>query len=150
MPTNPKPKTTQEMVEYLATKSQFDILAPDERWTPDLANARSELFETGDERTDQPPLVKKLREKVYIWRQNDYAGVSATTRSLLTHWFSCEHIRYKPNGDTYSFQWYFGQREAVETAIYILEVAGIREATDLKSFRIQNCEIANYLINGSD
>ena len=101
MPTHPKPKTTQEMVEYLATKSQFDILAPDERWTPDLANARSELFETGDERTDQPPLVKKLREKVYTWRQNNYAGVSATTKSLLTHWFSCEHIRYKPNGETY-------------------------------------------------
>jgi type III restriction enzyme len=69
-------------------------------------------------------LVNKLREEVDTWRDNDYPGVTDTTRELLYFWFFNDH---KVNGEL--FNYWFCQREAVETLIYLFEV---KKYDDLK------------------
>jgi len=69
-------------------------------------------------------LVNKLREEVDIWRDSDYPGVTDTTRELLYFWFSNDH---KVKGEPFKF--WFCQREAIETLIYLYEV---KKYSDLK------------------
>lgn len=122
------------MTEYLANKTPFSILTPEDRWTPDLARGQQSIIETGDELIHLPPLVKTIRKKVFEWRNSNYEGASQTSKALLNHWFSAPHIRYKPDGETFQFQWYYGQREAVETLIYLYDVARIQKQLDLMRF----------------
>jgi type III restriction enzyme len=64
-------------------------------------------------------LVNNLREKVDEWRDEDYSGVTNTTRELLYYWFFNDH-----RIENQSFNYWFCQREAVETLIYLFEVKG--------------------------
>ncbi len=68
-------------------------------------------------------LVNRLREAVGRWRADGYPGASPVTERLFTYWFEEDHL---VNGRT--FRYYFGQREAGETLIYLLEVRKIRDA----------------------
>jgi type III restriction enzyme len=62
-------------------------------------------------------LVNLVREQVQAWRQSDYSGVtSRVTRELLDFWFN------NPERPSYK-KLFFAQREAVETAIWLNEVA---------------------------
>jgi type III restriction enzyme len=81
------------------------------------------------DRTTSPiPLVEKLRQEVGAWRTDGrYDGARRTTKRLLEHWFLDEH--QTPDGDPFSY--YFCQREAIETLVYLHEVVGIRSASDL-------------------
>lgn len=72
-------------------------------------------------------LVPKLRAEVENWRNDDYDGVSDTSRRLLEFWFDTDH-RLK---DGREFRYYFGQREAIETLIYVHEIKGVRDSADL-------------------
>ncbi len=65
------------------------------------------------------PLVAGIREHVDAWRRDGYPGTSGTSRRLLEHWFLDEH--QTPDGAP--FRYYFAQREAAETVIYLYEVA---------------------------
>lgn len=58
-------------------------------------------------------LVNRIREKVGVWRKGGYTGVTPTTAQLLEYWANPERER----------KLFFCQLEAVETAIYIAEVA---------------------------
>jgi type III restriction enzyme len=71
-------------------------------------------------------LVPKIREEVDAWRAH-YAGVSDTTRRLLEYWFDTDH-RLKDGAE---FHYYFGQREAIETVVYLHEVKKFRDTADL-------------------
>jgi len=71
-------------------------------------------------------LVNKLREAVFSWREQNYPGVSNTTRRLLNFWFKEDHI---VENDLFSF--WFCQREAIETLIYVYEVMKLRKFIDL-------------------
>lgn len=62
-------------------------------------------------------LVNKLREEVDKWRDEDYPGVTDTTRELLYFWFYNDH---RLNNEL--FRYWFCQREAVETLIYLFEI----------------------------
>lgn len=62
-------------------------------------------------------LVNKLREEVDKWRDQDYPGVTDTTRELLYFWFYNDH---RLNNEL--FRYWFCQREAVETLIYLFEI----------------------------
>ena len=62
-------------------------------------------------------LVNKLRLEVDVWRDKNYPGISDTTRQLLNFWFENDHT---VNGN--SFHFWFCQREAIETLIYLFEV----------------------------
>ena len=73
-------------------------------------------------RVSTAPCVPGVREKVKAWRDGGYKGVTNTTRLLLNHWFCNDHRL--PNGC--KFRYHNFQREAVETLIYLYEVANIR------------------------
>lgn len=67
-------------------------------------------------------LVQNLRSEVRQWREAYYIGASDTTRELLAHWFERPHRMRTPSGDEFEFRYYFCQREAIETLIYLKEV----------------------------
>ena len=68
------------------------------------------------------PCVTGVRQKVSEWRESGYKGVSETTRLLLNWWFRTDHRL--PDGR--KFKYHYFQREAVETLIYLYEVAAVR------------------------
>jgi type III restriction enzyme len=78
-------------------------------------------------RTRTAPCVPAIREAVKEWRDTGYKGITATTRLLLNYWFHTDHRL--PNGKP--FKYHDSQREAMETMVYIYEVAGIRRHKDL-------------------
>ncbi len=100
-------------------KSPFVELNPDIRWMPST-----------QEHHKTPPLVKKLRRKVKEWRDSNYKGANKTTEALLEWWFKTEHIK---NDNPY-FQYYFCQREAIETLIYLYEIEQIKFPEGLMKF----------------
>ncbi len=106
-------------------KSPHEILDPEIRWFP----ADEALREKGYEKL-LPPLVHKLRREVKEWRDKNYEGVSGTSRALLRWWFQTEHPVETADG-TINFQYYFAQREAIETVVYLYEVAGVKDKYDL-------------------
>ncbi len=110
-------------------KSPYAILEPDIRWFP----ADEALREQGYEKL-LPPLVTTLRRKVKEWRESGYEGTSATSLALLRWWFQKEHPTLAPDGITFDFQYYFAQREAVETIVFLHEVAGVKDKYDLLRF----------------
>jgi hypothetical protein len=82
-----------------------------------------------------PPLVHAIRREVKAWRESGYSGASRTTRALLLRrWFQVEHIIPQADGSASRFRWYFAQREAVESAIWLFEVAKARDAHSLTRF----------------
>jgi type III restriction enzyme len=76
-------------------------------------------------------LVAELRKKVQEWRANNYEGASETSKALLNWWFKEEHILYNNDGSSYSFRYYFSQREALETVVWLYEVAQVKDKYDL-------------------
>jgi type III restriction enzyme len=110
-------------------KSPYDILDPSTRWFP----ADEALREQGYEKL-LPPLVAELRKKVRDWRLTGYEGASDTSSALLNWWFATHHPMQNGNGETFLFQYYFAQREAVETVIWLYEVARARDKYDLIRF----------------
>lgn len=74
-------------------------LAFDTEWTKD--------------RIQENTFINQVRSKVAIWRKGDYRGVTKVTRRLLDYWRNPERDK----------KLFFCQIEALETAIYITEVA---------------------------
>jgi type III restriction enzyme len=75
-------------------------------------------------------LVGQIRDEVDLWRSRGYqapSGISPTSKRLLDWWFDETH-RFE-NGE--AFQYYFAQREAIETIIYLYEVKGYRDIADM-------------------
>ena len=105
-------------------KSPLQILDPSIRWFPaDEAMREKEYAKL------LPPLVHKLRQEIKNWRDKNYEGVSDTSRALLRWWFQTEHPTETADGMV-DFQYYFAQREAIETVIYLYEVAGVKDKYD--------------------
>lgn len=107
-------------------RDPYAILNPEIRWFP----ADEDLREKGFEKLI-PPLVAELRKQVKAWRNNNYEGASNTSRALLTWWFKEEHILYNQDGSSYNFRYYFSQREALETVVWLYEVAQVKDKYDL-------------------
>lgn len=110
-------------------RSPYAILDPDERWLPDAT-----LSTTRNPDQLLPPLVAQLRRKVAEFRAGGYAGASETTRSLLNWWFNTAHLMERADGTREPYQFYFAQREAIETVIWLYEVAGARDKHDLMRY----------------
>ncbi|MBI5057269.1 MAG: DEAD/DEAH box helicase family protein [Nitrospirae bacterium] len=115
--------------------SPYEILHPDIRWFP----ADEALRESSYGKL-LPPLVNKIRRDVKQWRDSGYEGATETSKALLCWWFKTEHIvPYPPQspldkGGTkggYEFRYYFAQREAIETVIYLYEVVKVKDKYDL-------------------
>lgn len=104
-------------------------LLPDERWFP----AAEELRATAYEKL-LPPLVAKIREEIKAWRDAGYKGATGTSQALLTWWFDTEHQIEQADGTLAPFKYYFAQREAVETVIWLHDVRKVQDKFDLMRF----------------
>lgn len=73
------------------------------------------LFETEwtQDRVKQNQFVNEVRRRVSLWRKGGYLGVTPTTARLLKYWTDPDREK----------KLFFCQIEALETAIYITEVA---------------------------
>jgi len=71
-------------------------------------------------------LVNKLRDAVNRWRDSGYPGASPVTERLFTYWFEEDH-----EIDGHPWRYYFGQREAIETLVYLIEIEDNHDAVDL-------------------
>jgi type III restriction enzyme len=109
--------------------SPYAPLLPEQRWFP----AAEELRNTAYEKL-LPPLVAKIREEVTHWRDSAYAGASPTSRALLNWWFATEHLIEQADGAASIFRYYFAQREAVETVIWLHDARRVRDKFDLLRF----------------
>ena len=109
--------------------SPHAILDPELRWFP----ADEALRETTMEKL-MPPLVADLRRKVKEFRDSGYAGASDTSRSLLNWWFKESHLLPGADGSMANFEYYFAQREAIETIVYLYDVGGAKDKYDLMRF----------------
>ncbi len=109
--------------------SPHATLNPDIRWFP----ADEALRETTMDKL-MPPLVPQLRRKVKEFRDAGYVGASDTSRSLLNWWFKEPHLLPQADGTTIQFQYFFAQREALETIIYLYDVLGAKDKFDLMRF----------------
>ncbi|MBW1940453.1 MAG: DEAD/DEAH box helicase family protein [Deltaproteobacteria bacterium] len=118
--------------------SPHAILEPDVRWFP----ADEALRESSYEKL-LPPLVHELRKKVKVWRENSYEGATDTSISLLNWWFNREHLMPKADGSMATFQYYFAQREAVETVVYLYDVVKVKDKYDLIRFDSSGAVSAN-------
>ena len=83
-------------------------------------------------------IAQSLRQAVGEWREAGYPGVSDTTRELFEHWFGRSHA---PGG--VPFRYYFCQREAIETLIYLYEVRSLTTLSALTAeFAGEHAELA--------
>jgi len=110
-------------------QSPHAILDPGIRWFP----ADEVLRETSMDKL-MPPLVAELRRKVKEFRDGGYAGAADTSRSLLNWWFNTPHLLPKAGGTMAEFEYYFAQREALETIVYLYDVAGVKDKHDMMRF----------------
>lgn len=111
--------------------SPYATLNPEHRWFP----ADEELRDSAYDKL-VPPLVNQIRREVKTWRENGYAGASATSKALLNWWFPLTPSpsplgRGQGEGE---FRYYFAQREAIETVIYLYEVAKVKDKYDLMRY----------------
>jgi len=97
-------------------RDPHEVIAPHLRWYPgDSSLAPDQAAAL------VPPLVAQIRNQVHEWRLADYPGISSTSRSLLHHWFKEVHLLPQMDGSVAEFRYFFAQREAVETAIWLFE-----------------------------
>jgi type III restriction enzyme len=104
----------------------FEILLPDKRWAP--TQSQMDIFQNAYEKL-LPPLVYKIRLAVEKWRDEDYAGASETSKLLMNFWFNQEHLIGQSK-----FCFFFSQREAIESIIYLYEVAKAKDKYELMRF----------------
>jgi type III restriction enzyme len=68
-------------------------------------------------------LVNRLRETVGKWREDGYPGASPVTADLFRYWFEQDHLLR----DGTPWRYHFGQREAIETVAYLIEVEAVSD-----------------------
>lgn len=78
-------------------------------------------------RVTTAPCVPAIRRAVEAWRRDRYKGATATSRLLLNYWFLTDHRL--PGGGRFAF--HTAQREAIETLMYVFEVARTRRHREL-------------------
>ena len=81
---------------------------------PKLKSQQQPVLDFGVEhRAQENQLINELRERVGFWRLQQYPHITSTTRRLLEYWTRSDRYR----------RLFFCQLEAVETLIYLTEVA---------------------------
>ena len=86
----------------------------------------TELLHPEQRRPSKTYLANELRKAVYTWREQGYSGTTPTTKRLLQFWFKEDHLVNKE-----PFEFWFCQREAIETLIYVYEVMKKRNFIDM-------------------
>jgi hypothetical protein len=78
-------------------------------------------------RTSTAPCVPAIREAVKEWCAKGYPGITPTSKTLLNFWFHTDH-RLRGN---VPFAFNRAQQEAIETLVYLWEIARIRRVSQL-------------------
>ncbi len=101
---------TDEVVEGRRV-SQYFVPIP----RPKKKSAKQLSFETEwtSDRLEENKEINRIRERVALWRRGGYVGITKTTARLLDYWKREDRER----------RLFFCQIEALETAIWITEVA---------------------------
>jgi type III restriction enzyme len=95
-----KRRESSYFVPIAAGRRQTAQLTLEAEWTKDRLRAND--------------LVNRIRDRVAAWRKGRYHGTTQTTARLLNYWNAPDRDR----------RLFFCQLEALETAIYLAEVAG--------------------------
>ena len=83
--------------------------------------------------SDGTHVVNAIRAEVDGWRANGYPGASRTTKRLFGFWFADDHLANEGS----PFRFFFCQREAVETFVYLTEVKKVGSFIDLIPYASQ-------------
>ena len=110
-------------------RSPYAIPAPSQRWFPADEALRATAYEKL-----LAPLVARVRVEVNEWRAAGYPGASPTSKALLKWWFDTPHLVEQADGSEAEFRYYFAQREAVESVIWLYDAKGARDKFDLMRF----------------
>ncbi|WP_020602303.1 BPTD_3080 family restriction endonuclease [Spirosoma spitsbergense] len=96
------------------------IFTNDLSGAPTSTKGQREIFDV-NENTAQygEQLVNLLRNEVAKWRQDGYLNTTRVTAELLAFWFQSDNDALPPRKKLF-----FAQQEAIETAIWLNEVAG--------------------------
>jgi len=98
--------------EIVLGRRQSEYFVPIAR--PRKKSHQQLAFETWTEDRIQPnEFINRVRDRVALWRRGGYVGITRTTRRLLEYWQNPARER----------RLFFCQIEALETAIYVTEVA---------------------------
>lgn len=95
----PRRRVSSYFIPIAQSKKKGKQLVLDSEWTQD--------------RVEENVFINRVRERVRLWRDGGYSGVTKTTARLLEYWTNPDRER----------KLFFCQIEALETAIYITEVA---------------------------
>ena len=128
------------------------LFAPHEEPNRHRARSKDGQPEVRKSRRPSPIVIAQfLRRAVKDWRETDYPGASDTTRELLHHWFQRDHLVTLPDGTSALFNYYYCQREAIETLIFLYEVRGVRSLCGLMgNFAGPDAETAALGVNPDD
>jgi len=101
---------TNEVIDGRRSSSYFVPIA-----RPHKKGQKQLEFDTEwtQDRIEENKLVNQIRARVKLWREGGYLGVTPTTSRLLAYWSDPDREK----------KLFFCQIEALETAIYLTEVA---------------------------
>jgi len=103
---------TDEVVNERRISTYFTPVAPTKKRK---SKDQLGLFDTEwtEDRMEENIFINQVRDSLVRWRKGGYQGITRTTAKLLEYWHNPERDR----------KLFFCQIEAMETAIYITEVA---------------------------
>jgi type III restriction enzyme len=102
---------TDEIVDSRRISSYFVPIARPRNYKPSQLQLPD--TEWTSSRIQENEFINRIRARVAIWRKGGYVGITRTTARLLEHWHSSDRER----------RLFFCQIEALETLIYVTEVA---------------------------
>jgi len=124
---------TNEIIEARRISSYFMPIAKPKKKGKQL----SLDTEWTEDRIEENKEINQIRDRVALWRKKDYYGVTKTTRFLLDYWNNPEREK----------KLFFCQIEALETIIYITEVANKHGDSWIENAIRQANQDANPLLN---
>jgi type III restriction enzyme len=124
---------TNEIVDQRRISSYFIPIAKPKKKGKQL----SLDTEWTEDRIEENKFINQIRDRVSLWRKKDYYGVTKTTRFLLDYWNNPEREK----------KLFFCQIEALETIIYITEVANKHGDSWIENAIRQANQDANPLLN---
>lgn len=105
---------TNEVIESRRVSSYFVPIARPRSYRPTHIQLQLPETEWTANRIQENEFINKVRSRIVVWRQGGYISITRTTRRLLEHWKAEDRER----------RLFFCQIEALETLIYLTEVAG--------------------------
>ncbi len=118
---NPYEEPLAHYATNLAGELDYELIMPGRRvFTPDLQSvpvrvgSQRDLLQVEEAADYSYLLVNLIRQEVKLWRTAAYPNTTRVTKELLTYWF------LDPQRENRLF---FAQREAIESAIWLNEVA---------------------------